>query len=57
MEVRCEEDTTPWQRPRGKRGDTGDDDREDRRGQIEVGMDMTVGQFHKLALLSNVCWH
>ena len=41
MEVRCGEDTTPWQRPRGKRGDTGDDDREDQRGRIGVRMDMT----------------
>ena len=29
MEVQCREDTTPWQRPRGERGDTGDDDGED----------------------------
>ena len=33
MEVQHGEDSTPWQRPRGKQGHTGDDDREDQRGQ------------------------
>ena len=40
-EIQHRENTTPWQRPRGKQGDTGDNDREDRRGGIGVGMDMT----------------
>ena len=42
MEVQCGEDTTLWQRPRGERGNTGDDDGEDWRGRIGVGMDMTL---------------
>ena len=41
MEVRHGEVSTLWQRPRGEQGCTGDDDRENRRGRIGVGMDMT----------------
>ena len=42
MEVHHREGTTPWQRPRGEQGDSRDDDGEDWRGWIGVGMDMTV---------------
>ena len=42
MEVQHGEDATPWQRPRGEQGDTRDDDREDWRRWIGVGMDIVM---------------